>query len=293
MKHELTETSILRTLTYAQVFGVGVRENDLPLFLLNSVKTKSGEIKKALLRLRQKKRIFVRYRWLMLDPRLKVSEFEERYRESRHKLRQAKMIVSYFSWLPTILGIAVTGSVAVGNAKITEDIDLMIVVRSGFLWLTRVAVSVILLTRGTLRRRGEDRVMNKLCINLWLDEQSLSLSRRSLYVARELVQSKWLLNREQIRERLFTANAWTKTFLFLPQRKTLYSHQPFAWSCFSWLLSPAERTAYHIQLSHMKRRTREIVELHRAFFHPRDTGARVLREYQRLCKRYKINSLIK
>lgn len=284
----LAEASVLRTLIYAHVFDAGVRRSELKRWLLSPVRLSSTELARGITGLKRAGKLVDRDGWLFLSPGPSDQAHRLRSRESQAKLRQALSLIARIAWLPSILGIGVTGSVAVGNARASEDIDLLIITRSGFLWSTRLIVSAVLFADGSLRRRRERRVTNKLCLNLWLDEAALSLPKQSLYVARELAQVHWLLNREQVRERLWQQNPWSQAYLGVKPRRAGKRPLHPGWAK---LFSPLEQLCFKLQWLRMHP-TREIVDAHRAFFHPRNTGGQVMRRYQQLCRRYNVDSLV-
>lgn len=291
MKREPVRTSILRTLIYAQVFGTGVKEQQLPSLLLSPRRFSRSELHTATQGMIHSKLIFNQNGWLFLPGMVKTA-VEDRFNESQWKKKFTHRVIFPLTWFPTILGIAVTGSVAVGNAEAKEDIDLMVITRSGFLWSTRALLTGILMARGLLRRRHNGEVSNKFCLNLWLDQNTLKLNAHTLYVARELVQADWIFERGYVRSHFFKSNAWASKFIvWPPMRGRSISSQGF-WPFLAVLFFPVERVCYLLQLAHMGKRTREVITSNKAFFHPRDTQGEVLKKYQALCRRHGIDSLI-
>src|SRR3989344_4752299 len=67
-----------------------------------------------------------------------------RQRASQRKLFLATRLAGILRLVPTINFVAVTGSLAVGNAKRTDDIDLLIITSPNTLWLTRLLVIPLL-----------------------------------------------------------------------------------------------------------------------------------------------------
>lgn len=291
MRRDTATTSILRTLLYAQVFSAGVRRDELKQLLLSPQGFSETQLNHACKRMISQRKIFQREAWLTGARGISLTQLRSRRNESERKLGLVQELIRSISWLPSIKGIVLTGSVAVGNATKGEDIDLMIVTRSGFLWSTRAVVNAIFATKGVLRRRGEKETANKLCLNLWLDEDSLVLQAKTLYVARELIQAKWLINRANIRERMMAANSWAGKFLH-SRRLRSETNQYLGSRFVEKLFAPIEYCIFWLQLFHMYSRTREIVTPHKAFFHPRDTQAFVLGKYQALCRKRGIDSLV-
>ncbi len=107
---------------------------------------------------------------------------KRREKFSKTKVDIAKRASSVVSFLPTIRLVALTGSVAVGNADIDSDIDLMIIVRRGFLWTTRFFVYFLLLVFGVpFRRSGVKNAKDRLCLNIWLDERALAWTKKNIF----------------------------------------------------------------------------------------------------------------
>ncbi len=292
MEFSNSQASVLRTLIYARIFDAGVRQSELGHLLLSPELLSPRQIKLAAGQLRRLGLVQQQLGWWYLAGSPIKTDSQEKLIHSRKKLRLAKQEIAKFTWLPTVLGAAVTGSVAVGNANRDEDIDLMIVTRAGFLWLTRAAVSLILFAGGKLRTRGHNRLLtDKFCLNLWLDDDSLALPKQSLYVAREVVQMHWLLERQAISKTLITSNPWLTQYVHIrhvtPEREVFYWFQIFA----RLLFLPLEAICFRVQLLRMHP-TRELVSAHRAFFHPRNTQGQVMKKYTALCKRYNVASLV-
>jgi len=284
----MSGASILRTLIYAAVFGAGIKKSYLHKWLISPAPVERGELEKKLKQLIKQKRISQNEDWLFLGK--VVKESQSRFQESHEKLEFARHRLRLVTWLPTLSAIAVTGSVAALNATASEDIDLMIVTKTGFLWITRACVSLILFMDGSLRRRLERQVANKFCLNLWLDESSLQLPKQSLYVARELAQAEWILDKSQVEGNTWQANPWTREYLGRV-RKRVKTKTLFFYKLVAWVFSPLEFTCFQFQFLRM-RLTREIVARDKAFFHPRNTQSQVLSHYRKLCRRYNVESLI-
>src|SRR4051794_28846458 len=86
--------------------------------------------------------------------------------------------------LPWVRLVAVTGSLAVGAAADDADIDLLIVVADGHLWLARaMTIAVAKIADRAPATRGL-----RLCPNYLLTESVLDLPERDLYTAHELAQ---------------------------------------------------------------------------------------------------------
>ncbi len=198
--------SIKQTISYAKFFDYDLTAEELSLWLISARSTSlsNQQINKLTNQL-SRKRI-------------------ARLRTSQAKFAKAHRVAQLLSALPSIEMVAVTGSLAMNNAKKNDDIDLMIITQDGALWLTRLFVIPLVRLFFKARfpvshprggRMVSPGVKDSICLNLWLDTSVLSLSanKRSLYTAHEVLQIKPLLNRHYSYERFIMANSWTKTYL--------------------------------------------------------------------------------
>ena len=156
-------------------------------------------------------------------------------RESLVAVRQERLRVWQALWpeaerygrilaaLPFVRMVAVTGSLAVGNAERGADIDYLIVTENGRLWLCR-AFTIALVRLAA--RRGVT-----LCPNYFLSQRALEFAGHNLYVAREVTQMVPLFGGATYRS-LRQCNAWTQTYLPNadgPPRSLLPQSKPTAW----------------------------------------------------------------
>jgi hypothetical protein len=217
-----------------------------------------------------------------------VAQRTKRERISQKKLLKSQIIADKLARLPTILGIFVTGNLAMNNAANHDDIDLLIITKSNRLWISRLLITLYLEITGIRRRPNQTKTSDHICANMYLDETVLTMpaSKHNLYTAHEVVQVKPLISRNHIYERFLTANSWVSGFLpnfpIPNEGKTRTSYFVYPERS-RRVLRPSlfESLAYLLQRLYMKKRmTRETITPHTAFFHPRDTGSKVLKSYQ-------------
>jgi radical SAM superfamily enzyme YgiQ (UPF0313 family) len=128
----------------------------------------------------------------------------ERRRVAERLWRRARRYAAVLATLPTVRMVSITGSLAVNNTEDDADIDFMLLVEGGTLWRTRAAAMVL--------QRIERRVTDTLCINYLRSDRSLTLPKRSLYVAHELMQTVPLYGEDAYREFL-ASNDWASEYL--------------------------------------------------------------------------------
>lgn len=202
------------------------------------------------------------------------------------KIEKARRIAHFLSYFPTITLVAVTGSLAVDNARVDDDLDFFIITSADILWLTRPLVILFLKALGlrrptSLPEHHSSIVADKVCDNLWLDETALALpeNKRNLYTAHEVLQAKPLFDRGNTYAKFILANQWASKYLAnayqiamdkasaeqdkKPRRRT--PRIP------TFIIRALNLLAFRLQYHYMKPKiTRETITLHSAYFHPND-----------------------
>ncbi len=205
-------------------------------------------------------------------------------RSSLVKLRQVREKISQQKWqiarqvgeklkkIPTIAAVFVTGALAMNNAPVDDDIDLMIVTYPNALWPTRFWVNLYL--HQTRRYPGQTSAPDKICPNLWLDLNHLMtcIHNRSLYTAHEILQAKVLWDRANVHARFLGQNSWVQEYLPNAYRGSFPTRAQRVQDAipFGLLLWPINLLFFIAQYLYMlPKKTTERVGLGYAFFHPR------------------------
>jgi hypothetical protein len=123
----------------------------------------------------------------------------ERNAASAPLWQQARRYARLIESLPFVRMVAVTGALAVNNARPDDDIDLFILAQPGRLWTCRLLVLAVVKLAA---RRGTE-----LCPNFLLSTDHLQLTAHNLYVAHEVAQLV-PLNRGPWYDAFLDANAW-------------------------------------------------------------------------------------
>lgn len=220
---------------------------------------------------------------------------------SDRKITEAKPLVRLLRVLPWVVGVAVTGSVSVGNAKEFDDTDFMIITKRRRLWLTRVIVWLFAVLMHKRRSFAKEEP-NSWCLNLWLTEESMMVPqvKQSLYTAYEVCQTKWLFDRDDCMAHFFQANYWVTGFLprfhQFALQQAIESNVQQAPKTYAWLvkavrfmssiglvLNLVDRGAEWFQRTYMKHhQTSEIVTSSLAYFHPRNRDSEYVQQLQQL-----------
>ncbi|MBI4058087.1 hypothetical protein HY405_02110 [Candidatus Microgenomates bacterium] len=217
----------------------------------------------------------------------------DREKQFLGKIKEAKRRAHLLSFVPTIRFIGISGSLAMHNADKGSDIDLFIITTQGTMWITRVVVKILALFLGiSLRQPQKSYPHNALCLNLWLDEVHYEIPEnlRNIYTAHEVAQVIPLVNKGGTFEAFIVANSWFAEYW--PSALPRFTNKEdnglhIVRVIVSKFVAPLELLVYHLQLRYMQsRRTRELIEPGRAFFHPIDWKDIVLAEFNRRVVKY-------
>lgn len=223
-----------------------------------------------------------------------ISQKKKRREISEKKLLIAKKAAGLIAKIPTIKMVAVTGALAMKNARAESDIDLLIITGAGVLWTTRLLTYCVLrIMNYAIRRPKEKQQKDRLCLNVWLDETALGWDRgdRNIYTAHEIAQIMPLMNKDFTYERFLAKNKWILDYwpkaiqyqkLNIKEQKSKPKNKNIYSLLFNFLSMIVERIAFKFQYLYMRKKvTREIITPHKALFHPNDWGKVVLDKLKR------------
>jgi predicted nucleotidyltransferase len=201
---------------------------------------------------------------------------EEIYKK---KLKIASKAAKHLSLIPTIKMVAITGSLAMKNSRKHSDIDLMIITQNGVLWSTRlISIFYLKLFGFSLRKPDDKNEKDKLCLNIWIDENDLMIKKKNIYSAHEVAQIIPLINKDKIYEKFILKNNWVLKYWpnSLKLKKADLSNIEGKLNPLFFLAEKFFRSA---QLTYMRPKiTNEFITNTQAFFHPLDRGKLMQKE---------------
>ncbi len=237
------EKSILATLVYYDTIGLPLTSFEIYRYLINprhfSFKINQedlslSEIYRALKAQSLKKIIeykdgfyFLKGRGDLVSQRIKANKIVNQ------KWRKIKLIVKFFQVFPYLRLIAISGSLAVGNAKPESDIDFLVVAKHGRIWTCRTFLSLFLQILG--KRRHGRKTKDRICLNHFISDNSLKIKLPSLYNAqtyahliplleisplsfKDFFYRSFTLDRQSVGDYLFNqiyqSNSWLGSYLF-------------------------------------------------------------------------------
>ena len=206
------QIAILRTLAYADIFDYPLKLEELHRFLINQ-KTDNQFFKKNLKDLKQ---ISSKDKYFFLknkERNIYLRKKREKY--SRGKIKIAQKVAIWLKQIPWVKMVGITGNLAMFNADKEDDIDLLILTKKNRLWLSRFLAILITELLGLRRRPGQKIVANKICLNMFLDEDHLQvpIKERNLVTAHEICQLRPLFSKDNFYQKFIQQNQWSQSFL--------------------------------------------------------------------------------
>jgi hypothetical protein len=150
-----------------------------------------------------------------------------KYQISKRKLKnwRFKTYIKLLSIFPQIKLIGLSGSIAMMNAKIDDDIDLFIITSKNRLFTGRFLATILAVIMGLKRRKGQYKAPNKVCLNLFFDESNLvvPITKKTEFVAHEILQMKPIINKDKVYKRFLEANRWV--LKLFPNAEKIFNFQ--------------------------------------------------------------------
>ncbi len=289
-KKEKNKQAVLKTLIYSDIFNYPLTAEQLHRRLIVGADpcVRPGQtrgfvptnVKSILDQLVSEGRVGKQGKYYFLPGQEEIVQLrKKREKYSGEKMKIARQTANLIKFIPTVKFVGVTGSVGAGNAQKKDDIDLMIVSSSGWLWTTRLLVTILVGLLGRRRRPNDKQVRNKICLNLFVDQCRLDVFDRNLFTAYELILLKPLVNRGNTYEKLLSANSWVKNYLPNAMETNYTRYQDVNYSPRSRTI--VEKGLRQIQLWWMKkRRTTEITKPNLIAFHPNDIRRQIMIKYR-------------
>ena len=193
--------------------------------------------------------------------------------------KKAKRVAFFLGLIPWVLCITLSGSLAAGQYKKNDDIDLFIITKPNTLWLSRFLLLGVVALLRKRRKKTQLHAPGSICINFLIDTEKLDMSifGRDMYIAWEVAQLKVLVNKHHTFELFLKRNTWIKNYVgyTVPSRNMSYPKEV------TFLTRYLSRLAENIQRKSIeKSRTKELVERHIAAFHPSEYHTAILAQLE-------------
>lgn len=279
--------AVIKTVCYADVFDYPLTFREITKRLIEH-RDSPDEIQRALA---GEKNISFKNGFYFLKGRGEiVSVRKKRKVWSGKKRKIAGRVALLLRFIPSVKLVGISGGLAIDNCERSDDIDLFIICRRNLLWTTRLLVTLIIHLTGMRRVPKEGKAKNKICLNMFITEDSLTLPKgeRDLFAAHEVIQMSQIYSKQNLYGKFLSSNGWVMKFLpnalnNLPFQSPQGENEnilDFIWVGLDFILK-------HIQLRYMKnKRSGEIIANGIIRFHPEDARIWVMRGYRERIKKY-------
>ncbi len=99
---------------------------------------------------------------------------QKRAKISHLKWKRVKKIAKVLQAVPFLEMVGVTGSLSIDNAKPESDLDLLIILKPGRLWLSRLTATAFLTIFRW--RRHHEKTKDRVCLNCYLANSSFAIT---------------------------------------------------------------------------------------------------------------------
>lgn len=147
---------------------------------------------------------FLRGRKDLIEKRLKKNKIAD------SKMRRLRKFVSILRLVPFIRMVGVTGTLAMKNSGTESDWDLLIVLKSGRIWIGRTFVTGLIHFLG--KRRHDNKIKNRICLNYFLTDESLEIRSKDLFSANEYSFMLPAFDSGRVFKKFQLANRWITNF---------------------------------------------------------------------------------
>ncbi len=133
----------------------------------------------------------------------------KRQRLSLLKTRKMMRYIMVLRCVPFVRMIGMTGRLALRHAQEESDWDILIVAKSGHIWMCRILVTLCTQLMGV--RRYGDRHVDRICLNYYVADNALEVPTKDLYGAHEYSFIIPLFGHEVFRD-FVARNVWIKGY---------------------------------------------------------------------------------
>jgi hypothetical protein len=95
------------------------------------------------------------------------------------KLKRLRRVALFLRCVPFVRMIGVTGRLAMKHAEKESDWDILVVLKSGHIWMGRTLVTLFLQIIG--KRRHENKIKDRICLNHFITDESLEVATKKYF----------------------------------------------------------------------------------------------------------------
>lgn len=138
-------------------------------------------------------------------------------------LSRAKIVAIFLQLTPFTRMVALTGSLARGEAKDSSDIDFFIVTKKNRIWTCRLLVTALVYLTGF--RRYDNKIAGRICLNCYQTDNHLLISPQNKKNAEDYAHLLPFWERGRVFENFKKENLWIKKYgSNFTKKSTIFRH---------------------------------------------------------------------
>jgi len=147
--------------------------------------------------------------YFLHDREILVTERLRRNRISINKLRRLRHFAGIMRYMPFVRAILVTGRLAMQQADQESDLDVLVILKGGHIWVGRAAITALLQVLGVRKHGNKHR--DHVCLNYYITDNALTVPTQDRFAAHEYGWTFPLFGWETFQE-FQRANMWMQSY---------------------------------------------------------------------------------
>lgn len=247
---EKLKLGIIKTIAWFDIFDYPMAKEELQRYGLFSNACSLSEIESELSILVTNRDIIESGNFYHLPGREGiVAERKKRFNYADLKFKRAILVSKVFRFVSSVELVALGNLIGSHNLRAKGDIDLLVVVKPGTIWLTRFLLTAIVKLLGV--RPSTKKTENTICLSFYTTSGNLNFESIAdvdhLYFYYWLAFLTPIFDRSNVYAQIFENNAWLKERLpnfeiILPSSKRTVTAKKFL--PFDWLVNAMQPLEY-------------------------------------------------
>lgn len=309
-----SEKSVLSTVIYCDTLNLPVTSWEIFEYLISSIKIipkeelkniDIGGIVSALDGEMLRKFIGEKNGFYFLQGREELYERRiERQKIADKKWKKALEIVRLFAIVPFVSAVCANGSLAMNNTGEESDLDVLVFVKPGRIWMVRFLLAALTALFGVKRFKDNKNICDKICFNHFMTDDCPVLEFRSVYTAFNYARLELIYGNADVLRNFYGINEWINGYLpnfngqkknnqrFLPKSRLKVFGKILEFIFGGFFGNFSEGILRKYQLERIRKNKRDIgwgrimINNAQLEFHPHSAEKEIMEKYDRKIKEF-------
>jgi len=213
MNESELKKSIIRTLCYFDIFGHPLTADELYNFLFAPSRISYQDFLRAMEKMNLNSKFgyyFLEGRECVVENRRRRAPFVDK------KLKIARRAARAIKYVPFVRAMFVCNNVSFEISDAESDIDVLMIVKSGRIWIARLLTTVLFSI--LMLRRTKKKITDRICLSFYLSDRNLNLANivlkdTDIYMVYWLAQLFPVYDPDNLASSMRSANKWIENFV--------------------------------------------------------------------------------